>query len=244
MVSDRHGVRSYIRPTKAEARPWIEQGLADPKPEMLKAKTIEPADIYLGFPKTKVGTVGCKQPILPKTKPRALTLEEWEKVQKKSAERSAEFIDQAPKLRVLVKEGKITWNEKTGEIFNAKTDKPYAGDNDAFVSVDAKTGDPVSPAVNRQINREFKSLGATTHDEHLGWDYTGQDHELPKGASPGSKSPYDTDAGIDQKILHKHSKVGGEPLNTYDPLVGGDEGWTTSWWEGGQRKFGSTATES
>ena len=235
MVSHKHGVKAQFRPTNPDSKPWLETGRGHPKPEMLKTKTINRKyDTRLGFSEDKVGTVACKKPAMPSRRPADFSDAEFQELKERFLERSAEYLDQEAKLDALVKKGKITWNKQTGDILNPKTGKPFAGDNDAFAFVDAVTGKPVSPTVNRQINQDLQNLGATTHGEHLAWDYSKLSRVPEAGAPPGAQSPYDIASGIDQKILGKHQQ-GGEALNTYDPLAGEKGGWSASYWNGGIR---------
>ncbi len=237
MVAQRHGVKAHFRPTNPDSKAWLESGRAHPKPEMLKTKTVGKLDTHLGFSKDKVGTVACKKPVMPKSRPPGMSDKDWADLSKRYDQRYTEFLDQQTKLDALVKKGEITWNKTTGEILNAKTGKPFAGDHDAFAFVDALTGKPVNPAVNRQINRELQSMGTTAHGEHVAWDYSKLSKTPPQGSPPGAQSPYDIAAGIDEKILGGH-QAGGETLNTYDPLAGQNgDGWGASFWNGGQRVF-------
>ncbi|MDD3654203.1 MAG: hypothetical protein PHO01_08485 [Desulfotomaculaceae bacterium] len=236
MVSDKYGVKAQMRPTNPESKRWLETGKAHPKPEMLKTKTINELDVELGYPKDYRGTVACKKPDpLPPAKPDTMSAEHWNALQKRHKQRMTEYTDQVEKLNHLEQEGKILWDKKTGIIYNGKTMKPYAGDHDAFAFVDAVSGKPVPPRVNQQLNRELQSLGATQHNEHVGWDYSGLPDQVPGGSPPGAQSPREIAEGIDRKILSGHDE-GGEPLNTYDPLQGEKGGWTTSWWKGGIRQ--------
>ena len=235
MVSHKHGVKAQFRPTNPDSKPWLETGRGHPKPEMLKTKTISRKyDTRLGFSEDKVGTVACKKPVMPSKRPPDFTDAEFRELKERFLERSAEYLDQEAKLDALVNKGKISWNKQTGDIVNPKTGKPFAGDNDAFGFVDAVTGKPVSPTVNRQINQDLQNLGATTHGEHLAWDYSKLSKVPEAGAPPGAQSPYDIASGIDKKILGKHQQ-GGEALNTYNPLDGDKGGWSTSYWNGGTR---------
>ena len=235
-VCDKYGVKAHMRPTNPDSRAWLEAGRAHPKPEMLKAKTINQLDVELGYPKENIGTVGCRRPDpLPAAKPAAMTDAHWSKLQKRHGQRMTEYTDQAAKLQYLEKKGLIVWDQKTGIIYNKQTMKPYCGDHDTFAIVDAVSGKPVSPRMNEQINRELQSLGATQHPEHVGWDYSGLSDQVPDGAAPGAQAPREIAEAIDRKILGGHGE-GGEALNTYDPLRGEEGGWTTNWWQGGVRE--------
>jgi hypothetical protein len=244
MICDKHGVKANMRPTTKYAKTHLDKGTAQPKPEMIKNKTINDIDAkHLGFPKgDQKGLVACKSPKpLPKTKPPEMTKQEWRDVKKRWIQREREFRDNKKYLEKLEGEGKIEWDKKSGIIYGKNAQggrgKPYTGDNDAFSFTDPVTGKPVSPTVNNQINQDLKKLGVTQHNEHLGWDYSG----APKTpTTPGGRSKFQVNQGIDKKILNGHGP-GGEPLNTYNPLNSGkqpgnpNDGWDTSYWTGGER---------
>jgi len=245
MVCDKHGVRADMRPTTKYAKAHLDKGTANPKPEMIKNKTINDIDAkHLGFPKgDNKGLVACKSPQpLPKTKPPNMTKQEWRDVKKRWVQREREFRDNKSYLEKLEKDGKIEWDRESGLIYgknaNGTRGKPFTGDNDAFSFTDAVTGKPVSPTVNNAINQDLQKLGVTQHNEHLGWDYSGASKTPPAG---GGRSKFQVNQGIDKKILNGHAP-GGEPLNTYNPLDAGKspgsatDGWSTSYWTGGVRQ--------
>lgn len=230
MIADKHGVKPMVRPGNEDGAKWLESGKAHPKPEALKSKTITSEDTKLGFREDQKGLTACKEPIPPKRTP-DMSDSEWDSLNKRSADRIKEFKAEKPHLEQLEKEGKINWDRKTGLVTDAKTGKPFAGDNDMYGYADAVTGKPVSPFTVNQINKELQATGATTHNEHLGWDYTSASDVPPVG---GGASEFATKAGIDTKILNTHVE-GGKPLDAYNPLTGK---WEKTWYTGGtQRTF-------
>ncbi|MFH1180580.1 MAG: hypothetical protein V1710_09475 [Candidatus Bathyarchaeota archaeon] len=238
-VCDKNGVQAHMRPTTGYAKTHLEKGTAIPKSEMIKNKTISDLDEALGFPGgNNKGLAACKKPNpLPPSKPGNMSDKQWGDLQKRYTQRSTEFSDQSKYLGKMESQGKITWDKKTGIIYDKATGKPFTGDNDAFGFTDAVTGKPVSPFTNARINQELQTHGVTQHGEHLGWDYG----NLPKtSGAGGAQSKFGTAQGIDNKIMISH-QPGGEPLNTYNPLDykpgAGTEsnGWSSSWWEGGTR---------
>ena len=163
----------------------------------------------------------------------------WRNLRSRHAQRSMEFRDQSKYLTKLESQGKVTWDRRTGIVYDRATGKPFTGDNDAFAFTDAVTGKPVSPFTNQRINQELQSLGVTQHNEHLGWNYN---HLSRTPGAGGAQSKFATAQGIDRKILQSHAP-GGEPLNTYNPLdfnprvgYGEGNGWSTSFWTGGLRQ--------
>jgi hypothetical protein len=239
-VMDRHGVQAHMRPTTRYARTHLERGTAISKSEMIKNKTINDMDARLGFPGgDQRGLAACRRPNpLPASKPPDMSRSQWRELRTRHAQRSMEFRDQSKYLTKLEGQGKITWDRRTGIIYDRATGKPFTGDNDAFSFTDAVTGKPVSPYTNQQINQDLQRFGVTQHNEHLGWDYG----NLPRtSGAGGAQSKFEIAQGIDNRILNGHGP-GGEPLNTYNPLnfdprqgYGEGNGWSTSYWTGGTR---------
>ncbi|MCW4011519.1 MAG: YIP1 family protein [Candidatus Bathyarchaeota archaeon] len=239
-VCDKHGVKAHMRPTTKYARQHLDNGTALPKSEIIKNKTINDIDEALGFPGgNSKGLAACKKPnALPVKKPAGMSNRQWRNLRTRHAQRSMEYRDQSKYLTQMEGKGKIVWDRKTGIVYDKATGKPFTGDNDAFAFTDAVTGKPISPYTNQRINQDLQNLGVTQHGEHINWDYSNLSKTAGKN---GAQSKFATAQGIDKKILGSHAP-GGEPLNTYNPLdynpnVKGveDNGWTTSFWEGGTR---------
>lgn len=224
MVCDKHGVKGYMRPTNPlpEGSPWKGEGKTNWKPELVKQKTVNGIDKdYLGFPPGNEGIASCKKPLdLPKTKPDGIDDKKWAAIQKRYDQRLKEYND-AMKHKDHFKEIGLEWDPDTGLIKDMSNGKPFAGDHDAFVFVDAVTGKPVSPFTNQQINQDLQKAGATLHNEHMNWQV------------PGDKTNIDTD------VLNKHVEgmPGSEPLNVYSPLdqppgPTGNPQWGSEWYTG------------
>lgn len=253
MVADKHGVDVHMRPTNPESRKWIESGNAHPKPEALKTKTIDADDVQLGFSEDSKGLVACREPVKPpEIKPPDMPDDQFARLQQRYDQRVKEFGDQADHLRDLQQQGRIKWDEKTGIITDARTGKPFAGDNDPFAYVDSVTKKPVSPYTVNQINKDLQANGATLHNEHVNWDISGKSNTPGVG---GAQSDFSTAAAIDNKILKGHSasipdpatgqmipNPGAKPLNTYNPLSGK---WETNWFTGDTRRsFAEPVTDA
>ena len=240
MICDKNGVQAHVRPSTKYARAHLDNKTALAKTEMIKTKTINDLDEALGFPGgNQKGLSACKKPTLPPRRPAGMSKRQWRNLRTRHAQRSAEFRDQSKYLTKLEGEGKITWDRRSGIVYDKATGKPFTGDNDAFAFTDAVTGKPVSPYTNARINQELQGLGVTQHNEHLGWNYN---HLSRTPGANGGSSKFATAQGIDQKIMNSHAP-GGEALNTYNPLnfdasrgYGETNGWGTSWWTGGTRQ--------
>lgn len=212
MTCDKHGISAKMRPTTKNARKFIKDGRALPKPEAVKNKTINRIDTeYLGFNQADEGLAACKRPKpLPKQRPSNLSPDEWRGVKRRWVQREREFRNMANKIE---KNPDLTWSKDTGIIYDKKTGLPFTGDNDAFVFVDATTGKPVSPYTNQKIVKELKELGVIQHGEHANWDYSGSSRTVKPGAR---QSPWQQNKTIDKKIIGGHMD-GGEPLNSFNP---------------------------
>ena len=212
MTCDKHGISAKMRPTTKNARKFIKDGRALPKPEAVKNKTINKIDSeYLGFNQADEGLAACKRPKpLPKNRPADLTPDEWRSVKRRWVQREREFRNMAEKIE---KNDNLVWSKETGIIYDKKTGLPFTGDNDAFVFVDATTGKPVSPYTNQKIVQELKELGVIQHGEHANWDYSSASREVADGAR---QSPWQVNKTIDKKIIGGHMD-GGEPLNAFYP---------------------------
>lgn len=198
----------------------IQAGEAFPKITMIHEKTINPIDRkYLGFGASDadVGYAGCRK--MPDTleRPPDLTDAEWKKVHDRYEQRKKEYDTFADHLGELIMAGKIEWDPRTGLITHKG--KGFAGDNDPFAYVDAKTGKPLTPEQNKEFSDRLHQLGVTMHPDHIAWDYSGP-HE------------HNANTRIDDAILKGHSP-GGTPLNRYNPATGK---WDTVFWNGGLRK--------
>lgn len=240
MICDRHGVQAHVRPSTKYAKAHLNNKTAIPKSEIIKNKTINDLDEALGFPGgNQKGLAACKKPnALPAKKPPNLSKRQWRNLRTRHAQRSMEYRDQSKYITKLESQGKVTWDRKSGIIYDKATGKPFTGDNDAFAFTDAVSGKPVSPYTNAKINQELQGLGVTQHGEHLGWNYN---HLSKTPGAGGAQSKFATAQGIDNKILNSHAP-GGEALNNYNPLrfdpsrgYGEGNGWGTTYWLGGNR---------
>lgn len=198
----------------------INRGEAYPKITMIHEKTINPIDSqYLGFGRSDAdkGLAACKK--MPDTiaRPDGLTDAEWKKVTDRYEQRKKEYDTFADHLQDLQRQGKIEWDRETGLITHKG--KGFAGDNDPFAYLDAKTGKPLTPEQNKEFSDRLHQVGVTQHSDHISWDYSGP-HE------------HNANTIIDDAILKGHSQ-GGTPLNRYDPATGK---WDTVYWDGGLRK--------
>jgi hypothetical protein len=95
-----HDVVVDVRPTNPQAPRRLAEGNL-PKPEAIKAKSINELDTFIGFRKEDVGLVGYMEPKPPVQS--QVPPELWEQVQKRYAERLSEFKDLAPEMKNLAR---------------------------------------------------------------------------------------------------------------------------------------------
>jgi hypothetical protein len=91
-----HDVVIDVRGTNPEAPRRLAEGNFS-KPEAIKAKSINQLDTYIGFRTEDVGLVGYMEPKPPVKG--EVPPELWEQVQKRYADRLAEFKDLAPEMK-------------------------------------------------------------------------------------------------------------------------------------------------
>ena len=96
--AEAHDVVIDVRGTNPEAPRRLAEGNL-PKPEAIKAKSINQLDTYIGFRREDVGLVGDMEPKPPVKG--EVPPELWEQVQKRYADRLAEFKDLAPEMQNL-----------------------------------------------------------------------------------------------------------------------------------------------
>ncbi|NEE13588.1 hypothetical protein G3M58_44920, partial [Streptomyces sp. SID7499] len=80
-----------------------------PKPQDIKAKTVNEVDVLLGAAARNVGLVGYFLPVLPDQG--SVPVEAWDRVVSRFNQRSAEFHELAGKMARYEAEGKFTVHE-------------------------------------------------------------------------------------------------------------------------------------
>jgi hypothetical protein len=194
------------RPPAASAAGWIDKG-AVPKPESIKAKTINEADRLLGAPPDSMGLVGYFEPHLP-DKPASMSDGDWATVERRFHERTIEHSDLHDEMEAMKADGSITVENgvvklkaKDGQT-GAEVYKAITGDLDLW---DIHNADPHGPALDaaaiHRITDQLKALGVTVeHGPHLWWE--------PK---PGKE------AKVFGDIVKAHNPKGGKPLVRFGP---------------------------
>lgn len=216
-----HDVIIEVRGTNPEAPRRLSEG-ALPKPEAIKAKSINELDTYLGFRKEDVGLVGYMEP----KKPTGVPSELAEAVEARYQQRLAEFKDLSPEMKNLAlppgardKFAAVGFDKQVGVDSNGvvrviegsegKAGAGFTGDHDLFQIRNAD-GSPVSPEKYNEVVTDLvqKQVGVE-HGAHTHWDVPA------KPSSPGFKDP---SKGF-QSIADKHmpGAKGGEDLYRFNP---------------------------
>ncbi len=149
-------VRISFRPTNPHAAAQLAKG-AEPKPESIKANTVNELDVHLGMPEKKLGLVahwkGWRLPgnigELDVSDP-ALA----KRIRARYDERMASYDKYAAEMDGLVKGGQVKIED--GIVHNNKTGNAYTGDYDLY-SITELDGTPI-PEGSRKYKKIAKEL--------------------------------------------------------------------------------------
>ncbi|MGX5396749.1 WXG100-like domain-containing protein [Streptomyces anulatus] len=187
-----------VRPTNPSAPKWLDAG-AMPKPQDIKAKTVNEVDVLLGADADNVGLVGYFQPVLPDQG--SVPVEAWDRVVSRFNQRSTEFHELAGKMARYEADGKFTVHE--GIIFGFDDEggrRPITGDHDLF-DVSTPGGSRIShPAHDALIDEMRAKDMAVVHGAHMFWN-----------------PPTAFDKSVFDKIVSSHEGATGEPLLRFSP---------------------------
>ncbi len=174
-VSDEMGVQVHVRPGNPASKQWLDAGDAVPKPQIIKSKTINDLDAYIGGPEGKEGLVGY-------FKPKKANLDDipenlHEAVKKQFGKRMDEFnkysdrmIDMEQSGLVRVKDGVVTMAVKdpdTGKIIY----KQVAGDVDLF-DITNFDGTELPQNVKDMAVKKLRGINTSNveHRDLISWD--------------------------------------------------------------------------
>ncbi|HEX2850371.1 MAG TPA: hypothetical protein VHN98_07450 [Acidimicrobiales bacterium] len=175
-VAGQFDVVLLVRPTNPTAPVLLEQG-ALPKPQEIKAKTINSDDVVLGanagITKADIGKVGFFKPELPPQG--AMSEDAYRKLYTRFVQRQKEQADDARKIQSMIKKGKIDLSN--GKIIDRATQKEFTGDHDLYAILDANE----RPMVDLPGETKFRQLKdrvvaalqsgsfRAQHGAHLDW---------------------------------------------------------------------------
>jgi len=203
-IVDKEQIIIDVRPTTKEAPTLYEEQGALPKPEDIKAKTVNDLDVCLGAKPSDVGKVGYFKPSPPQ-KPPTMSDADWAGIQpdvvKRFAQRDAEFWDQGAKMTKIQSptgeshlghqaeigpEGVVRDVQQQGD---KEVVSPFTGDHDIY-DIRKADGSPVDYESQwyKDLVDSMKKMGmGVEHGAHMEWK--------PKPGTP--------DAQIHQTIINK-----------------------------------------
>ncbi len=176
-----------VRATNPHAVAWLRDG-ALPKPEPVKAKTIDDLDVRLGARDGQRGLVGFFRPWLPR---HGVTERLWGRF----TQRRDEFDALGPKMALmerrgeyLVRDGVVHGFDRRGRL------RPLTGDHDVF-DIRASGGRPLT---TRRYDRAVATMidmdMGVTHGAHMYW----------KPTSPADRSMFESIARSASPKLRFH----------------------------------------
>ncbi|MZG00903.1 hypothetical protein GTW62_01305, partial [Streptomyces sp. SID5614] len=147
---------------------WLDAG-AMPKPQDIKAKTVNEVDVLLGADPGTIGLVGYFRPVLPDQG--SVPVDAWDRVVSRFNQRSMEFHELAGKMAQYEAAGKFTVHQ--GIVFgfdDAGGRRPITGDHDLF-DVSSPDGSRISPAAHDALIDEMRAKDmAVAHGAHMFWN--------------------------------------------------------------------------
>ncbi len=208
-VCAEQGIIVDIRPTTPYAEPMLREGTALPKPEKVKAKTINETDVQIGLAKREdLGKVGFFDPANVEPR-RPADFESLPEAQKKAIDdrikqRQEEFADYRKDMQKLQDAGLIRV-DPDGTVINTGLveggELPFTGDHDIF-DIRAADGTKLSPEGYQRAKAALLAADAgIMHGGVTGWAVDAPD-------------TFNTPAGQKSfgKMVDAHSPGGKEPL--------------------------------
>lgn len=208
-VCAEQGVIVDIRPTTPHAEPMLREGTALPKPEKVKAKTINETDVLIGLGKPEaLGKVGFFDPAVvePHRPPdfESLPKSTQDKIDQRIKQRKEEFAVYQTDMQALQDAGKIRI-EPDGTVINTGLvpggELPFTGDHDIF-DIRARDGSPLTPQQYQEAKAALLAADAgVMHGGVTGWSV-----DAPETFhAPGGQKSY-------RGMVEAHSPGGTEPL--------------------------------
>ncbi|MDX3372959.1 hypothetical protein PV390_00955 [Streptomyces sp. ME02-6991-2A] len=187
-----------VRPTNPSAPGWLDAG-AMPKPQDVKAKTVNEVDVLLGADAGNVGLVGYFRPVLPDQG--SVPVDVWDRVVSRFNQRSMEFHELAGKMAQYEVDGRFTVHD--GIVFgfdDAGGRRPITGDHDLF-DVSSPDGSRLSHPEHDALIEEMRAKDmAVVHGAHMFWN-----------------PPTAFDKSVFDKIVSSHAGPTGAPLLRFSP---------------------------
>ncbi len=221
----KHNLAIYVRPTNPSGLQWSD-GLAGPKPQSVKAKTINLLDVRLGASNHTIGLVALMRPegaphhgladTIVLRMPADAAPAERAALEARLQQRAAEFDRLAPKIAELVRLNQMGIHH--GVLGLPGTDNvfvPITGDHDLFDVRRAEPGGKMveaeldAPSYQAVVDLMVAEDMGVMHGAHMRWNR--DDPDLPANFTDAA------DADMFQHIVTGHQLLGGEPLIRFAP---------------------------
>jgi hypothetical protein len=210
-VADQLDIVIKARPLNPAAKEALSRG-AVPKMELVKAKTINELDLYLGAPRDGLGMVGLFKPQDP---PPNLAPDVLAKVNERKKQRQEEYDNLAGEYRQLEQQGLVRVEGALLKVLDPLAVpgvpgefKSVAGDIDLF-DVTHADGSPLTGAQRDYVINLLRSQGiGVEHGAHAWWE---------------SQSPETYSKKADEKIRKEHMDE--SPLVAFVPGEGPARVW-------------------
>lgn len=175
-VAAQFEVQILVRPTNPTAPVLLERGLL-PKPESIKAKTINADDVklgaHVGISEDDIGKVGFFEPKLPEQGP--MSEDAYRKLYTRFVQRQKEHVDDYRKIMKKIKEK--TLELKNGKLVDKATQKEFTGDHDLYAVLDSGGRPLVDVAPDTAALQKKEAVVAALkggtfnaqHGAHLDW---------------------------------------------------------------------------
>ena len=203
-VCDVFDIVITVRPTNTASLPVLEAG-GLPKPELIKAKTVNRTDTLIGGPRDGLGKVGFFEPRMPSGQILdVMSPEARQAVEDRYHQRLDEYEHYKKEYGDLVADGLLRMRDGVLQIADPTAPggqfKDIGGDHDLFAITNAD-GSPLDPDVRRGVINQLRSMGVhVEHGDHVSWPVD----------SPGT-----FDEGAYDKIYRQHATS--EPLVAFVP---------------------------
>lgn len=199
--ADNHDLVIDVRPTNPASVPWLKRG-AIPKPQSIKAKTINDRDVLLGADPQHKGLVGFFEPRMPPQG--TMTDAEYAALRKRYDQRAEELDRYGDKMAEVAREpiGPRRFEVSDGIVYGYDRDgvrRPVAGDHDMF--------DVRRPDGTRLSAGEYDALVDRMQRRQMGVEHGAVQYWAPQS---------DDERRIRESLLDAH-KPGGEPLVRFAP---------------------------
>ncbi|WP_257134498.1 hypothetical protein, partial [Streptomyces sp. st77] len=170
-----------------------------PKPQDIKAKTVNEVDVLLGADADTIGLVGYFRPVLPDQG--SVPHGAWDRVLSRFNQRSTEFRELAGKMAQYEAEGRfVVQNGVVHGVDEAGDRRPITGDHDVF-DVSSPDGSRLSHPDHDALIDEMRAKDmAVVHGAHMFWN-----------------PPTAFDKSVFDKIVGSHQGPSGEPLLRFTP---------------------------